>query len=168
MDDLKILLVEDSQLTQKTVVGLFSELKCEVQVAETAEEALGYLKGGYVPDLIILDFKLPGQKKGPEFFRDLSMDVKWKNIPVVPFTSQWSSSWMDKNLATEWMASAMVRKGLGSELDQVISKGTIGEHVKNVPQELVLSVGEALKRSGKTLPPEFKYALDYIRANPKS
>lgn len=160
----KILVVEDSPETQQTLRGLFSELECEVAVVASGEEAMDRLEKELKPDIIILDFKLPGMS-GADFYRGIAMDMRWKNLPVVPFTSQWNKQWgQDSKFAVQWIAATQIRKAVDKKGEEsaVVSKGGQGENVSSVPEELVLAVGSALLRAGKTLPKLFGEAVDFL------
>ena len=160
----KILVIEDSEMTQETVRALFSSLGCEVTTVISGEEAmekLGYLK----PDLIILDLKLPGMS-GIDFYRGIALNAKWKGTPIIPFTSQWNEYWgQDKPLAGDLMAATFATKrvfGENTGIADAVSKGPQGESVSTVPNELVFAVGSALLKSKNEVPQKFREALDIL------
>src|SRR5438105_716380 len=143
MQQPKVLIIEDSPVTQKTLEGLFTELGCNVAFVSSSEQALNMLQSNSIPDTIILDFKLPG-KSGPQFYEDIILNPKWKNISVIPFTSQWQENWLNPHLVGQWLAGQAIMKIIGGESENIISKGSQGEHVVKVPQELILRVGHGL------------------------
>jgi CheY-like chemotaxis protein len=157
-----ILSVEDSVETQNTLKGLFSELGCEVKVAASGEEAVELLKNGLMPDVIILDFKLPGMS-GPQFFRSISMDPKLKDIPVVPFTSQWNKKAEGNTLAGQWLAASYSQQKVNKiqNIEGVVAKG-LGESVSTVPEELVLSVGAALVKRNVPVSDVFRKVVEVL------
>ena len=89
MKDAIILLVEDNPddeaLTRRALQK--HNLKNELVVAHDGQEALDYLfKGGRLPQLILLDLKLP-KIDGLEVLRRLRADERTKLLPVVILTS---------------------------------------------------------------------------------
>ncbi|HXR62341.1 MAG TPA: response regulator [Rudaea sp.] len=92
-----ILLVEDRRMDVELTLDAFREARLSntVQVAYTGEQALDYLfgRGAFadpdkrqVPDLILLDLKLPGVS-GQEVLRQVKSAPDLKRIPVVVLTS---------------------------------------------------------------------------------
>ena len=90
-----ILLVEDDPGDQKLIkVSLKSQrIANELYIVGSGEEGMEFLyhRGNYsaetpLPDLILLDLKMPGMG-GKEFLRRIKQDEKMKKIPVVILTS---------------------------------------------------------------------------------
>jgi len=92
-----ILLVEDRRMDVELTLDAFREARLSntVQVAYTGEQALDYLFGRgvfadqdkrQIPDLILLDLKLPGIS-GQEVLRQLKSAPDLKRIPIVVLTS---------------------------------------------------------------------------------
>ena len=92
-----ILLVEDRRLDVELTLDAFREadLHNTVQVAWTGEQALDYLfgRGAFedrdahpLPDLVLLDLKLPGID-GHEVLRQIKATPVLKRVPVVVLTS---------------------------------------------------------------------------------
>ncbi|MBL8024563.1 MAG: response regulator [Elusimicrobia bacterium] len=147
--------IEDSLEMQKTLVEIFSRLGCDVLVFGNAEEALGKLTAGARPDVMILDFRLPGMS-GPQLFRKMGMDAKLKSIPVVPFTSQ-SGEETPSSLASEW---ELVELTIAKEapVESTIVKKYDGDDF-TIPERLILSVANVLKSSPSGLPKIFEDAV---------
>src|SRR5580698_4762346 len=81
----RILVVEDSK-TQASKMGmLLEEQGWQVSIAGTAEEALVSL-GDPLPDLILLDYNLPGMR-GDEFCRRIRMNMNARGIPILMMTA---------------------------------------------------------------------------------
>jgi PAS domain S-box-containing protein len=80
----RILLVEDSRTQAARFEALFTSEGWEVACSLTAEEALDRLNHAR-PDLIIVDYYLPGMK-GDEFCREVRMNVNTRGIPVLMLT----------------------------------------------------------------------------------
>src|SRR5580698_8152237 len=80
----RISVVEDSQ-TQAYKLGLLLEEQgWEVSVAGSAEAALAGL-GNPLPDLILVDYNLPGMR-GDEFCRRIRMNLNTRSIPLLMMT----------------------------------------------------------------------------------
>jgi len=92
-----ILLVEDNKMDVELILEAFKEARLgnKIQVAMTGEQAVEYLfgegeyadRGSYpLPDLILLDLKLPGID-GHEILRRVKAEERLKRIPAVILTS---------------------------------------------------------------------------------
>ena len=90
-----ILLVEDDPGDQKLIKVSLKNQKIanELYIVGSGEEAMEFLyhRGNYsaetpLPDLILLDLKMPGMG-GKEFLRRIKQDEKMKKIPVIILTS---------------------------------------------------------------------------------
>ncbi len=101
--DLKILLVEDNpddaELTRRILRRIC--LDRDIFLAADAEEAMGCLERlreeGYgLPDLILLDIKLP-RLSGMELLERLKTSSKFRGIPVVMLTGSLVSEHIQKS-----------------------------------------------------------------------
>lgn len=101
--DLKILLVEDNpddaELTRRLLRRICQDQ--DVFLAADAEEALGCLEsihgqGFSLPDLILLDIKLP-RLSGMELLERLKTSSKFHGIPVVMLTGSMVSEHIQKS-----------------------------------------------------------------------
>ena len=90
-----LLLVEDDPGDQKLIKVSLKNQKIanELHIVGSGEEAMDFLyhRGKYsertpLPDLILLDLKMPGMG-GKEFLRRIKQDERMKKIPVVILTS---------------------------------------------------------------------------------
>ncbi len=84
---------EDCLLVREALVE--SRQNCELRIVRDGEELSDYLnrRGAYAsgreappPDLILLDLKMP-KRDGREALRELKGDSRFKQIPVVVFTT---------------------------------------------------------------------------------
>jgi len=82
----KILLIDDEPDIITVTATRLETSGYEVLVAKDSEEALGMLKKGANPDLILLDLYLPNMQ-GDELCKKLKSDVKLKNVPIILFTA---------------------------------------------------------------------------------
>ena len=92
-----IFLVEDNPMDVELIIDAFKEarLSNQIVVAKSGKEALEYLLGeaGFsdrnkypLPDIILLDLKLPGID-GHEVLRRIKSTIKLKRLPVIILTS---------------------------------------------------------------------------------
>ena len=81
----RILVVEDHPLSRELVVDLLEPEGYEVLQAESAEEGME-LAREQRPDLILMDFRLPGMN-GIDAARSLKTDPATEKIPVVLLTA---------------------------------------------------------------------------------
>ena len=111
-----ILLVEDDPGDQKLIKVSLKNQKIanELYIVGSGEEAMEFLyhRGNYsaetpLPDLILLDLKMPGMG-GKEFLRRIKQDEKMKKIQVVILTS--SDSEKDILDSYNLQASGYVKK----------------------------------------------------------
>ena len=111
-----ILLVEDDPGDQKLIKVSLKNQKIanELYIVGSGEEAMDFLyhRGNYsaetpLPDLILLDLKMPGMG-GKEFLRRIKQDEKMKKIQVVILTS--SDSEKDILDSYNLQASGYVKK----------------------------------------------------------
>ena len=83
--DYKILLVDDEELIRNLYTEFFRIKGCEVRTAETGEMGIRTLDE-FVPDVIILDIKMPGIN-GIETLKLLKNHNKHQKIPVIMLTA---------------------------------------------------------------------------------
>ena len=81
-----ILVVEDEQGIQEVLKFNLGRHGHHVSVASSGEEALGLLKG-ILPDLILLDWMLPGIS-GIELARRVRNDARMKAVPIIMLTAR--------------------------------------------------------------------------------
>jgi two-component system, OmpR family, phosphate regulon response regulator PhoB len=81
-----ILVVEDEPGIQELLKFNLSQQGHDVIVVGDAEEGLSLLRGA-LPDLILLDWMLPGMS-GIDFARRLRGDARLKNIPIIMLTAR--------------------------------------------------------------------------------
>ncbi len=81
-----ILIVEDEPGIQEVLKFNLGQHGHDVIVAGDAEEGLSLLRGA-LPDLILLDWMLPGMS-GIDFARRVRADNRQKNIPIIMLTAR--------------------------------------------------------------------------------
>ena len=81
-----ILVVEDESAIQELIGFNLEQAGQRYLRADTAEQALEMIQGE-LPDLILLDWMLPGQS-GIEFARRLRGDARTKKLPIIMLTAR--------------------------------------------------------------------------------
>jgi CheY-like chemotaxis protein len=81
-----ILIIEDNPLNLELARDVLQTAGYVVLEARTAEEGLK-LAWATVPELILLDIRLPGMN-GLDAVRSLKRDLRTRNIPVIALTAQ--------------------------------------------------------------------------------
>lgn len=118
-----ILIVEDNPMDITLTLDAFKQvrLKNPVHVVKTGEQALDYLlgEGEYqdreefpLPDLILLDLKLPGIN-GMDVLKDIKTRPKLKQIPVIILSS--SAEEGDRALGYDLGANSYLVKPISFE-----------------------------------------------------
>ncbi len=82
----RILVVEDEPAIQELVALNLAQAGYEAALAASAEEALERIREA-LPDLVLLDWMLPGQS-GIELARRLRADERTKRLPVIMLTAR--------------------------------------------------------------------------------
>lgn len=103
-DKKKLLLVEDTDAILKLTKFRLEKAGFEVVTATDGEAALEAVEN-HLPDIILLDFKLP-KIDGNEVVARLKSDPKFKAIPIIIFTASLENS----KLAQEMGADDVVLK----------------------------------------------------------
>ena len=101
-----ILIVEDEPGIQEVIKFTLTQHGHRVSVADTAEAAMHALRGA-LPDLILLDWMLPGMS-GVEFARRVREDVRLRDVPIIMLTAR--SEERDKVTGLEIGADDFVTK----------------------------------------------------------
>lgn len=113
-----ILLVDDNQMDVELALNAFSNVPAdkEIRVTSSGEEALDYLFGegefanrelNPIPDLLLLDLKMPGID-GFEVLRRVKETPVLKRLPVVVLTS--SNEEQDRSLSYDCGANSYLVK----------------------------------------------------------
>lgn len=115
----RILLVEDDRSIREVLRGILEEEGYAVTIAENGRRALEYLQSGGVPDLIVLDLRMPIMD-GWQFRAAQKADPVLATIPVVAISADGSAkaaaidaaAYLRKPLSTGAMVNA-IRRILG-------------------------------------------------------
>lgn len=85
---MNVLFIEDDMIETMKLQRAISkfESKHKIVEAKNGEEALEILKGGEVPDIILLDLNMP-RMSGIEFLSHLKSDERLKYLPTIILTT---------------------------------------------------------------------------------
>lgn len=82
----KILVVDDEIDTLELLHTVLEHEKFEVWKAINGKDALEQVKR--IPDLILLDVRMPGGLSGLDVCKQLKQDEKYRDIPVIIFSAK--------------------------------------------------------------------------------
>jgi HAMP domain-containing protein/CheY-like chemotaxis protein len=139
----QLLVVEDNQVEQRSIRELLDHDDIDIATAACGEEALEFLRNNAC-DCVVLDLKLPDMS-GFDVLKQLGMDEKLAEIPVVVFTGRELSAEEDAQLHS--MARSVVVKGVES------------------PERLLDETALFLHRMVDELPPEKRRMLERLHAS---
>ena len=174
MNDIKIMVVEDSPETRNTLKDIFEvsfsggDIPCEVIINSSGEEAIAKLETGVIPNLIILDINLPGIS-GAEVLKKLKNVERWKKIPVFPYSSLWSEKTdmpFDEHLkiVKDWYEAARHSQKVGAGLvAQVTPKYQGHESTSVIHPRLIVFAASVLIQQGFELSPSFEMMVNSAR-----
>jgi len=132
MSALNILVVEDEDAIREMLVMVLEQASLNVIAVASAEEAQHSLADNARPDLVLLDWMLPGIS-GVELARRLKKDDLYKDLPIILLTARGEEE--DKV------------RGLEIGADDYMTKPFS-------PKELVARIKAVLRRSGKNIAEE--------------
>ena len=90
MDGRHILIVDDDEATCAVLSLALTSEGYRCRLAHSLAEALGRLRDGPPPDLILLDLLLP-DASGELFLQHLALNAAWSKIPVI-IMSAWGKA----------------------------------------------------------------------------
>ncbi|WP_417445899.1 phosphate regulon transcriptional regulator PhoB [Kangiella sp.] len=123
----KVLILEDERDIREMLAFCMQQAGYEVEQAATAERVFGLLKEGFMPDIMLVDWMLPGAS-GVELTKKMKKDQAYQDVPVIMLTAR------------------------GEEDDRVqgLEAGADDYVVKPFsPRELLARVQAVLRRSGR-------------------
>lgn len=123
----KVLILEDERDIREMLAFCMQQAGYQVEQAATAERVFSLFKEGFTPDIMLVDWMLPGAS-GVELTKKLKKDQNYQDIPVIMLTAR------------------------GEEDDRVqgLEAGADDYVVKPFsPRELLARVQAVLRRSGK-------------------
>ena len=163
MTSLNILVVEDEDAIREMLVMVLEQAGLNVIAVASAEEAQHSLADNAMPDLVLLDWMLPGIS-GVELARRLKKDDLFKSLPIILLTARGEEEDKVRGLeigADDYVTKPFSPKELIARIKAVLRRSgkSIEEEVLNA-DDVMLDVGKhRLSIAGKTLdvsPTEFK------------
>jgi two-component system, cell cycle response regulator len=133
----RILLVEDDDAVRLEIAELFREFGYEVRERTDGQEALDYLRECPLPDLIVLDLRLP-RMSGWEFRARQKREPAFANIPVLVMSADPSPQ------AEAVDAEYFLRKPFG------------GDELLSAVAEIVYDLERKRSRDMSLVPPELE------------
>jgi CheY-like chemotaxis protein len=151
-----ILVVEDNPRTQEALRQELTKDGCAVEIVGSAELAIERLRLKPEPDVVVLDFILPG-KNGPWLFQQAMKEGITQRLRFVPFTQEVNRPRMPEKDAVDEFR--MIQQSVPAEESPhpIIPKF---ENDKEIPLELLLSVMHGIRKRGVALP---SIMVDHMR-----
>lgn len=118
----KVLLVEDDPIVQKVHKMMLSKVGCEIDVANSGEEALAMFGNGY--DMIFMDVGLGSHISGMDVTREIRKRENGVHIPIIAMTG-----YGDEDSKAGCFAAGM---------NDIAVKPTTPEHLKSLLQQWVI------------------------------
>lgn len=118
----KILYVDDSPTMQSCMKMTLEMNGFEVAVAGDGSDALGKLKFGFKPDLVITDINMPNMN-GLELIEKIRGLPGFKFVPILTLTTESQASKRDearKLGATGWMEKPVTNENLLKLIKEVV------------------------------------------------
>ncbi|QGX40875.1 phosphate regulon transcriptional regulator PhoB [Permianibacter aggregans] len=137
----KLLVVEDERDIRDMLVFALEEAGFTVEEASTAERALSLLQDGFVPDMLLIDWMLPGAN-GVELARRVRQKTEFEQTPIIMLTARGEE---DDRV-----------KGLEAGADDYVVKPFS-------PRELIARIRAVLRRSGHTVAPDEMIEIGPLR-----
>lgn len=167
-----VLIVEDDTAIREMVAASLSAAEFEVLEAENTDTALRLI-GDRLPDLILLDWMLPGQS-GIEFARRLKRDETTAEVPIIMLTAKGEE--YDKLRGfdagvDDYVSKPFSTRELVARMKAVLRRINIhGGHIPITLKELCLDpASHRVTVSGNTVrlgPTEFKL-LNFFMTHPE-
>ena len=155
-----VLVVEDHPVTQATIARDLGALDFMIHAVPSAEDAWDYLEKNPPPQIIILDYHLPGED-GPSLYRRVTLDPRFENTAIVPFTALADM----KNNSDQGVLT--LQRGVEPDNEGhrlgIVSKGG-QEEVNAVPGALLLALANALRTINVRAPQKLMFAIrEYLQ-----
>ncbi|WP_448381148.1 response regulator transcription factor [Gloeomargarita sp.] len=102
-----VLVVEDQRTQREMIVSLLEQDGFQVLAAEDGDEAWALVRGGQIPDVVVMDVVMP-RMNGYELVRRLRDNPQTKQIPVLMCSSKGET--FDKHWGLKQGADAYIVK----------------------------------------------------------
>lgn len=118
-----VMIVDDDR-TSLAIAKALLEPDYNIVLMKSGVQALGYLKSNPAPELILLDFSMPGTS-GPDVLKALQADEKYKDIPVIFLTSNSD----DKLMIVEGLLSGAI-DSIDKPVNPALLKKKVNEQIE--------------------------------------
>ena len=171
MSKLNVLVVEDEDAIREMLVMVLEQSDLQVMAVESAEDALHAL-AEKMPDLILLDWMLPGIS-GVELARRLKKDETYSDLPIILLTARGEEEDKVRGLeigADDYMTKPFSPKELVARIKAVTRRSGKSSASKQIAMgDLILDTEQhRLTIAGKSLdasPTEFRL-MHFFMMNP--
>jgi CheY-like chemotaxis protein len=126
----RALVVDDSQLARITLRRLLEQRGLDVDTAESAGDALDFLRRNAPPGVIFLDHMMPGMD-GFQTLSELKRNPVTAAIPVVMYTSREGQTYMGQARALG-AADVLAKPVNHAELDRILQRLALGADVASL------------------------------------
>lgn len=117
MEPKSILIVEDERITALEIESILEELGYKILgVLDTGKKVMEQMQYN-VPDLVLMDIRLPGEMDGTEITQEIS---KYYSVPVVYLTAHSDPETLEKAKMTEpagYLTKPVKREDLKATLE---------------------------------------------------
>ncbi len=124
--ELTILIVEDEDAIREMLVMVLKQSGLNALAVENAEEALQFLTDNPLPDLLVLDWMLPGIS-GIKLTQHLKKDALYQQIPIILLTARGEEEDKIKGLdcgADDYMTKPFSPKELIARIKAIMRRNT--------------------------------------------
>ncbi len=173
MKGIKIVLVEDDIDVREMLCFSLTRQKYQVIETASAAEALAYLKENPLPDLLIIDWMMPGMS-GPELVSYLREQNKTESVPIIMLTAK--SSEVDKlkgfsEGVDDYIVKPFSTKELVARIGALLRRSDTSDEEVLVAGEMVLDVAaHRLSIGGETIkigPTEYRLVEYFLKNQDK-
>jgi carbon storage regulator CsrA len=120
----RVLLVEDDQHGRESLAGLLHLAGLHVATVCTGSEALGYLSAQSLPDVLLLDMRLPPPCDSPTLVRTIRHDPVYTGLKIFGVTSHGAAHFGLPSGSTgidHWFNTPLNSKGLLHDLNHELA-----------------------------------------------
>ena len=173
MKGAKIVLVEDDVDVREMLSFSLKRQKYQVIETASAAEAIAYLEGKSLPDLLIVDWMMPGMS-GPELVSHLREQNKTAAIPIIMLTAKGSEVDKLKGFSEgvdDYIVKPFSTKELVARIAALLRRSGAGDEEVLVAGDMVLDIAaHRLSIGGDTVkigPTEYRLVEYFLRNQDK-
>lgn len=169
-----ILILEDERDIREMLAFCMVQAGYEVEQAATAERVFGLIKEGYRPDLMLVDWMLPGAS-GIELTKKLKKDPEMQSVPIIMLTARGEEDDRVQGLevgADDYVVKPFSPRELLARVQAVLRRSGLAGNVNEQISHGAIQIDTASHRvtiNGSEVhlgPTEYKI-LHYFMSNPE-